>query len=177
VRDPAKLSLASRLTASAGDVTDPLAVEAALAGADAVLSALGGAGLANPGTILSDGMRNIAGGMQRRGIRRVLAVAGSGVLDDPHGGLRGEAPEFPPVYAAITREHRGTWEALRSSSVDWTLVCCPDLVEGERSGRYRAQADRLPEGATSISVEDVAGFMLEEMLKGEYDRRRVGLGY
>ncbi|MEO8139305.1 MAG: SDR family oxidoreductase [Gemmatimonadota bacterium] len=178
VRDSAKLPAnIPGLSALQGDVTDAAAVESAIAGADAVLSALGGAGLANPGTILSDGMRNIVAGMQRLGVRRVLAVAGSGVLDDPRGGLRGEAADFPPVYAAITREHRGTWDALKASQLDWTLVCCPDLVGGERTGRYRRETDRLPEGAASISVEDVADFMLSDMGRLEYVRRRVGLGY
>ncbi len=177
-RDPGRLPTGlPRLSTAVGDVTDPVAVEAAVTGADAVLSALGGAGLANPGTILSNGMRNIVAGMRAQGVRRVLAVAGSGVLDDPRGGLRSEAPEFPPLYGPITREHRGTWEALRSSQLDWTLVCCPDLVDGARTDRYRAEPDRLPEGAMSISVEDVAAFMLGELAGRRFTGARVGLGY
>ncbi len=178
VRDPARLPTAVRgLTATAGDVTDPRAVALTLAGADTVLSALGGAGLANPGSTLSEGMRNIVAGMRQLGLRRVQAVAGSGVLDDPRGGLRGEAPEFPPLYAAITREHRGTWETLRASGLDWTLVCCPDLIEGKRTGRYRVEADRLPTGGSSISVEDVAEFMLAGLANGPHQGGRVGVAY
>jgi putative NADH-flavin reductase len=178
VRDSSKLPQSARsVTALAGDVTDAEAVCRAIAGTDAVLSALGGAGLANPGTILSEGMRNIVMGMRQLGVMRVLAVAGSGVLDDPRGGIRGDATDFPAVYAAITREHRGTWEALRASDLDWTLVCCPDLVEGERTGRYRAEVDRLPAGGSSISVEDIAGFMLAGVAKATYLRQRVGVAY
>ena len=110
-------------------------------------------------------------------MRRVLAVAGSGILDDPRGGLRGDAADFPEIYGPITKEHRGTWDALKAGGLDWTLVCCPDLVDGEATGRYRVLADRLPEGGSSISVEDVAGFMLKQMTLPSYLRRRVGVAY
>jgi putative NADH-flavin reductase len=175
VRDPAKLPAGLGGQAVMGDVTDPAAVLRALEGSEIALSALGGAGLQNPGTTLSVGMRNIVAGMKRLGMRRVLAVAGGGVLDSPRGGLRGEQPEFPKVFAAINREHLGTWEALKESALDWTLVCCPDIVEGELTRTYRVAADLMPEGGKSISVEDVAGFMLQQMTLAPYIRRRVGI--
>jgi uncharacterized protein len=177
VRDPAKLASMPRLQVASGDVADANAVLAALEGADAVLSSLGGAGLANPGMTLSQGMRNIVRAMRQVGSHRVLAVAGSGVLDDRGGGLRADAADFPAIYQPITREHRGTWEALRETDLDWTLVCCPDLVEGALTRRYRVAVDVLPEGGNSISVEDVAEFMLGEAAGGTYLGRRVGLAY
>jgi hypothetical protein len=160
-----------------GDVSDAAAALTTIDGAEVVLSSLGGAGLANPGTAISNGMRNIVAAMTRSGTRRILAVAGSGVLDDPRGGIRGEAPDFPDVYRAITREHMGTWEALRGSDLEWTLVCCPDLVDGTRTRHYRVEANRLPQGGRSISVEDVADFMLEQAGAPSYPRLRVGLAY
>lgn len=177
VRDPARLPAGHGAQVVAGDVTDPAAVRAVLHGSDAVLSSLGGAGLANPGTTLSEGMKTIAGEMQRAGLARILAVAGSGVLDGPDGMLRSEAPGFPPIYAAINREHLGTWEALRQSQLDWTLVCCPDLVDGELTRRFRVSPDRLPEGGSSISVEDTAHFLLQQVAPREFVRRRVGIAY
>lgn len=178
VRDPARLpAVWSGLEHTVGDVTDSAAVLATLEGTDAVLSGLGGAGLANPGTTLSEGMQTIAAAMRQLGMRRVLAVAGSGILDDPRGGIRADAPNFPAIYLSITREHRGTWDALRESGLDWTLVCCPDLLVGERTDRYRAEVNRLPKGGKSISVEDVAAFMLEEARQRRYVGQRVGLAY
>lgn len=176
-RDPARLPAGLNGNAVRGDVTDPAAVLATLEGCDAVLSALGGAGLANPGTAISGGMRNIVSAMEQAGVRRVLAVAGSGVLDDPRGGLRSEASDFPAIFAPITREHLGTWDALRGSALDWTLVCCPDLLDGELTRRFRVVTDALPPGGSSISVEDVAEFMLKQVSSAQYDRRRVGVAY
>jgi uncharacterized protein len=177
VRDPRRLPAGLGGHVVTGDVTDPEAVLAAMDGAEAVLSALGGAGLANPGTTLSQGMQTITDAMKRSGLSRVLAVAGSGVLDHPGGGLRAEAPDFPPIFAAITREHLGTWEALRASQLDWTLICCPDLVDGELTRHYRVAADLLPEGGRSISVEDTAAFMLQQVSLTPFVRRRVGIAY
>lgn len=178
VRDPARLALSDpRLHLAVGDALDPVAVAAAIAGSDAVVSTLGGAGLADPGTILSRGMTHIVQGMRDGGVARVLAVAGSGVLDAPDGGLRGEAPGFPAIFRAVNAEHMGTWRALRESEHSWTLVCCPDLVDGERTGRFRREPDRMPAGGTRISVEDTAAFLLEQIGATELVGRRVGIAY
>jgi putative NADH-flavin reductase len=178
VRDPARLATSdARLHVAVGDVLDAGSVAEAVEGSDAVISTLGGAGLADPGHTLSGGMRNVVAGMRAGGVSRVLAVAGSGVLDTPEGGLRGEAPGFPAIFRPINAEHMGTWRALRESGLRWTLVCCPDLVDGERTGRFRREPDRLPAGGSRISVEDTAGFLLEQLSSTEFLERRVGIAY
>jgi putative NADH-flavin reductase len=178
VRDPSKLAgYAGHCQATAGDVLDPVVVEQTLAGADAVLSAIGGAGLTAPGQAISGGMRNIVAVMHRRGIRRIIAVAGSGVLDSPRGGLLSQSPDFPPLYTAINQEHLGTWEALRQSPLEWTLACTPDLVDGMRTGSWRTRIAQLPEGAMQISVEDTAAFMVSQVARMEFLKVRVGLAY
>jgi uncharacterized protein len=159
----------------AGDVTDPVAVGHVIDGADAVLSSLGAPSLEQPGRILSDGMRTIVSVMGRTGTGRILAVAGSGILDHATGGLRHDQPDFPAIFRAISREHAGTWAALRASNVAWTLVCTTTQVQGAQPARVRALADRLPEGGTEISVEDVASFMLGELDDRRFAGRRVGL--
>jgi putative NADH-flavin reductase len=159
----------------AGDATDPVAVESVIRGADAVLSSLGAPSLEMPGSVLSDGMRTIVSAMARTGTPRVVAVAGSGILDDPRGGLRHDQPEFPAIFRAISQEHAGTWAALRRSSVDWTLVCTTTQVQGAQPGRLRARADVLPDGGAEISIEDIAGFMLGQLNDTTFLNRRVGL--
>jgi hypothetical protein len=66
---------------------------------------------------------------------------------------------------------------LADSDRTWTLVCPPDLVSGERTRRVRARRDRLPDGATHVSVEDVAGFIVENLPADAWVGVRVGLGY
>lgn len=167
----------ARLRVEPGDVRSTDDVARALAGAQAVVSALGSPNVAQPGTLLSDGMRAITSAMRAAGVRRVLAVAGSGVLDAPGGGLRHDQPGFPAMFRAISAEHAGTWAALRDSRLEWTLACCPTLTDGERTGRYLEAVDVLPGAGESISVQDTADFLVRELSGTRYLMRRVGLSY
>lgn len=159
------------------DVLRPETLPGALRGADVVLSALAAPSVEAPGDTLSRGMRNIVAAARSPGAPRVLCIANAGVLDDPRGGLRFEAPDFPDLYRGIVREHAGAWAALRESALSWTLVCPTDMPSGARTGRYRAAVDRLPEGGAEISAEDVADFMVREAREGRYRNVRVGLAY
>lgn len=177
VRDPAKLASRPGLDVRKGDVLDATNVARVIGGADAVVSALGGAGVEDPGDAQSQGMRNIVNAMQKQGIRRVLGVAGGGILDSPHGGLRHDQPTFPAVFKEVSDRHQQAWEAMRDSDLDWTMVATGDIVPGERTGVYRTLEDLLPEGARRISVEDVADLLLHALRNGLYKGRRVGAGY
>ncbi len=84
-RDPRKLAPRPGLTVVQGDVLDAATVASVIAGADAVVSGLGGAGVEDPGEAQSQGMRNIIAGMQQHGVRRVLGVAGGGILNSVDG--------------------------------------------------------------------------------------------
>ena len=176
-RTPSKIAPRAGLEVIAGDILDLSTVERVITDTDAVLSAVGGAGLEDPGEAQSQGMRNIIAAMEQLDVRRVLGVAGSGILDSATGGLRHDQPYFVETFKPVSIRHMQAWHAMRDSDRDWTMVCAPDIVPGERTGVYRTRAKRLPEQATRISVEDVADFMLKEMTAREHVRRRVGLGY
>lgn len=158
-----------------GDVLDQGAVARVLAGADAVLTSLGGDGLTAPGVARSLGHQHIASTMDALGIARIVAVAGGGILESPNGGLRNEQPTFPAIFREVTQEHMGTWRALTSSRAAWTILCPPDIVPGERTGVYRVVRERMPEGARRISVENVADCLLRELVSREHVHLRLGI--
>lgn len=176
-RDPSRLAPRPGLEVVPGDVLDPAVVAKVVAGADAVISGLGGAGLEEPGEAQSQGMRNIVAAMQAHGVRRVLGVAGGGILDSPTGGLRHDQPGFPGVFKPVSLRHKEAWHAMRDSGLDWTMVATGDIVPGERTGAYRTLEDLLPDGARRISVEDVADLLLRCLMQGLHLRKRVGAGY
>lgn len=165
------------VTEVVGDVLDAAAVSRAVAGSDAVLSTLGGGPPEAPGVTLSRGMPLVVAAMVGHGIRRVVALANAGILDAPAGGLVMDQPDFPAVYLGVTREHAGTWTALRESDREWTLACAPDLVDGAHTGKWRALANRLPEGGSRISTTDAASFMLHELIANDFERVRVGIAW
>ena len=148
-----------------------------IAGTDAVISGLGGAGVDDPGDAQSQGMRNIVAGMQRHGVKRVLGVAGGGILDSTSGGLRHDQPSFPAIFKKVSNRHKEAWHALRDSDLDWTMIATGDIVPGDRTGVYRALEDYLPEGGRRISVEDVADFLLTSLRDRLHIKKRVGAGY
>jgi uncharacterized protein len=177
VRDPARVAPRPGLELIQGDVLDAPTVARVVDGADAVISALGGAGIEDPGDAQSQGMRNIVAAMQRHGVRRVLGVAGGGILDSPDGGLRHDQPSFPTMFRKVSLKHLEAWHAMRDSGLDWTMVATGDIVPGERTGEYRTLEDRLPEGARRISVEDVADLLLRALAEGTHPGKRLGAGY
>jgi putative NADH-flavin reductase len=177
VRDLGTLSPRPGLQIVQGDVLDRRTVAAVIAGTDAVVSTLGGEGIKDPGEAQSQGMRNIVGAMAQHGVARVLGVAGAGILDSTKGGLRHDQKEFAKMFRAVSDRHQEAWEAMKESGLDWTMLACPDIVPGERTGKYRTLENLLPEKAKKISVEDVADCLLRELMERRHIRKRVGVAY
>ena len=179
VRDAARLSgdhaaayRDARVTT--GNVLNAADVDATVAGADAIISALASDDFRAPGEVLAQGMLNIVAAAKHNGVRRIIAMAGGGVLDSPAGGLRSEQPGYPAIFAAVTLAHQGTWRALRDSGLDWTLVCTPDLTDAPRTGNFRVLADLMPEGGRQISRDDLAYWMIGQLGLSEFIGKRVG---
>src|SRR5690349_14536213 len=85
-RTPSKLGVSHHnLRIAQGDVTDQASLEAAMAGQEAVLCALG-TKVIRKSTIQSDGTRNIIQAMQRNGVKR-LVLETSLDLGDSRGQL------------------------------------------------------------------------------------------
>src|SRR6478752_626946 len=80
-RRPGSLPARAGLTAAVADATDPAAVDAAVEGADAVLSALGARFSKEPITLYSQSAAAITRAMDRHGVRRLLVISSS--IADP----------------------------------------------------------------------------------------------
>jgi putative NADH-flavin reductase len=153
---------AGRLTVTAGDALDPDAVAAVVAGADAVLSALGPRGprrTRNP-ALLAGAAASLIAGMDRAGVRRLISVSAAGafITGDPDTGPVIKAI-LPRIFATTFADVREMEAAIRASDLSWTLVRASRLVNTPATGQYRVRADYPPPGGRKISRADVAHFM------------------
>jgi putative NADH-flavin reductase len=164
VRDPARLAIPAhpRLRTVTADVMDPASITPAIAGADAVISAVGPRGT-GPTTVIQDSVRSIIQAMQKTGTRRLLEVSGSIAADE------GESPYLRYLIKPVARhtflrhvcaDMRIGEDEIRHSNLDWTIFRPPSLTGKPARGTYRTAINRnLPHGFT-ISRADLAACML-----------------
>lgn len=167
-RAPEKLEPAPGLEVIAGDVLDQAAVERCLTGTDAVICVLGSHGGAQP--VEAEGSERIIAGMQRLGIRRLIAVTSMGV-----GDSRDQVPGFFRVIMQLTLKKimaakEVQEQLIRDSGLDWTIVRPGGLTDGPATGRYRSGVDKSIQ-ATRVARADVADFVLRQLLDERYLRQ------
>ncbi len=160
-----------------GDVLDPSVVESTVAGQEAVLCSIGAG--AQRTTLRADGTRTIVQAMENTGARRLICLSSLGV-----GDSRSNLPFFTKYiivsiflrHAFADHEHQ---EAIvRQSSLDWTIVRPPRLVDGPRTGDYRhgfSVTDRRIKAR--ISRADVADFMLKQLTDDTHLHQTPGVSY
>jgi len=194
-RNPAKLpqdlqaATAARMVAADLAGPDPKILESAIAGADAVLSALGphtnrDAGIAARGTAA------IISAMRTAGVRRIVAISASPVATTPspgrpspprhdpgdgfvmrHIGERIAKTLFGKIYPDLARME----DELRESSLDWTVLRPPKLSDKPLTGTYRTAVGHNLRGGWSIPRADVAHYMLAVLGQPETIGQVIGI--
>ncbi|WP_176517260.1 NAD(P)-dependent oxidoreductase [Pseudomonas faucium] len=172
-RDPSRLQGRDGVTVQALDVTDSAALQKALAGVDAVLSAAHFATI-EPHAIIEP--------VKRAGVKRLLVVGGAGSLLLPSGHRVIDSPDFPEAYKAEASAGARFLEQLRQEqNLDWTFLSpSAEFVEGERTGHYTLGKDHLligADGKSWISFADYAIAMIDELEKPAHSRQRFTVGY
>ena len=177
VRNPAALAARSGLTIVQGDVTDAAAVGRAVAGQDAVLSALGprGGGYG----VLPGGVQNIVAAMGQAGVRRLIHVSSFGVGDSlAQMGWVARGIVVPLFLRKALDEKEIEEGIIRASNLDWIIARPGGLEDGPRTGVYRCITDPNEKvGQPRIARSDVADFMLQNLVDERFVRRAVGLTY
>lgn len=173
VRNPDGLAAQGEgLTVVQGDILDAVRVSEAVAGADAVISAVGSTP-DSPEAMLTRGMANVVAAMKEHGVRRLIVVTRAGVRleNDPAGlGRRLMLGWLGIVAPHALRDAQGAVEVIRASGLDWTVVRAPRLSNGAGTGRVRSGA--LPLGPMhAVSRADLARFMLEQLGDDRYVRQ------
>ena len=158
-----------------GALFDEKDVRNALSGSDAVLSVIGGA-FDGTDKSRSLGLKNIIGRMEALSVKRIVALGGMGVLPAADGSLLMEAEDYPEEYVPVGKEHLKAYELLKASSLDWTFVCAPDLVDAPANGSFITAPEANPHPSKfNINIGDLALFMLKELSANRFLHKRVGI--
>lgn len=172
VRSPQKLAATPGVRVVGGDPLDRDALAAAMAGHDAVLSALGlpPRQALRPSTLMTEFAATTVAAMTLAGVRR-LGIVSAAVLF-PEKGL------FFAFFRWLLRHHardlRAMEEVIRAGDVEWTIARPPRLTGGPDEG-FRAAVDALPAGGLAMSFRAVAAFLLDAVERREHVREIVGL--
>jgi putative NADH-flavin reductase len=178
-RDPARMPVAhERLRIVRGDVLDAASVHRAVAGTDAVLSALG-SDARRPPPVLSEGVPHILDGMERHRVRRIVVLAAAGALRERAGFFAGNVGLrlFRIVVPGVYMEQRAMLEELRRRELDWIAVRAMLLTNGPPTGRYRVAIEGIPRWGFRISRADVADFMIQQLTSDEFVRKMPSIAY
>ncbi len=169
VRDAASRGLDSHpsLRVISGDLFKVEDLAGILAGHEALISALNSA-------VVEAGTLRMIEAAQSAGVRRFLGVAGGGILQLDETHLRRERPGYPAMFVKSSEGHLRAWRALEASSLLWTLVCTPDLIDAPASGLAKQRVDYMPEGGRSVPCGDVAELLMSELDSPSFSRKRVG---
>jgi len=170
VRSPEKFTVKdANLTVFKGDSMDAEAVEQAIAGQDAVISALGPTRPPVP-HMMETSAKNIVAGMKKNGVRRLISTTGAGVRQPE------DQPKFIDHFIGfllnllakdVVLDSAENVKVIQASELDWTVVRYPRLVDGKHNGKYQVGYVCKSSG-TQLSRADGADFILKELTERKW---------
>jgi uncharacterized protein len=109
-------------------------------------------------------------------------VGGAGSLEVAPGRALVDTPTFPATARPEASKGRDFLNLLRGErDLDWTMLSPSALfAPGARTGKFRLGGDQLltaADGKSSVSMEDYAIALLDEVEKPQHRRRRFTVGY
>jgi putative NADH-flavin reductase len=156
--------LDARVAVTVLDLRDQDAIAPELAGADAVVSAIGPvAGVTV--TEVSESTQAVVDAMTRAGVRRIVAAANGKVFTDD---------EVTGEYANVAAEHRRDAAILAASGLDWTVVAAPFLTDDPATGDVGTVVDGKGPGR-SLTRADFAAVLLDALDRPEWVGHMVGV--
>lgn len=187
VRDPDKLTPNAGLTVEQGDLDDTGEIAEAIGGADAVVSAYGPPAGKEEEIVpvtqrLIEAVREVSQHVSSSGrAPRLVVVGGAASLEVAPGVTLLSSGKLPEQWRPIAEAHSRVLDLLRRSSIDWTYISpSAFFAPGERTGNFRLAQDELlvgPDGQSSISMEDYAIALADELEHAQHRRQRFTVGY
>ena len=172
-RNPGRIAGHANVTPAKGDVMDQAGLARLVTGHDAAISSVH--------FLASDPAKLIAAAKESK-VGRYLVVGGAGSLEVAPGVRLVTTPGFPVAYKAEAEKGAAFLDLLRAEKeLNWTFLSPSALfVAGERTGKFRLGTDQLltaADGKSSISFEDFAVALADEVERPAHIRQRFTVGY
>jgi putative NADH-flavin reductase len=161
-----------------GDAMDAFTVEKAMAGQDAVVSALGPTRPPVPG-MMETSAKNIVAAMKKHGVLRLVSTTGAGVRQ----------PEDKPKVADhligfllnllakdVVLDSAANVRVIENSDLDWTVIRFPRLMDSDLTGKY-CFGYVNHESSTQLSRADGAAAILKELTEKRWLRKLPLVSY
>lgn len=158
----------------AADIADQSRIAQAIRGADAVILSV---------KFKDMDIKPVFAAMRDAGVNRIAIVGGAASLKNAEGVRLLDQPGFPdeikreaaPAAAALD------WLRAEVRDIDWVFVS-PSMFlgPGERTGKFRLGKEELlvaADGKSSISYEDLAVAIIDELETPKHHRERFTAGY
>ena len=172
-RNPDKIERLADVTAVKGDVLDQAGLARLWSGHDAAVSSV---------HFTASDPDKLIGAARDSKVGRYLVVGGAGSLEVAPGVRLVTTPGFPAQYKAEAEKGAAFLDLLRlQKDLNWTFLSPSALfIEGERTGKFRLGTDQLltaSDGKSSISFEDFAVALADEIERPAHPRARFTVGY
>jgi putative NADH-flavin reductase len=161
-RSPEKLTIQNpNLTVFKGALHDEAAIAQAVAGSDAVISALGPSSN-KPVYEISQAMERVVAAMKKEGVKRIVITAGAGVRapgDEPGLMDKGIVALLKLLNGNVLKDMSKAVEDLQQSGLEWTVLRGPMLTDDPATGIIR-QGGVGKDVGTKITRADFAAALL-----------------
>lgn len=176
VRDSSKIDHSNKnIEVIAGNARDSQFIHNTIRDCDAVVSCLSTDG----DDTLSYVMPKIAEAMHANGISRIITIGTAGILQARQNPelYRFQSNESKRTLTRAANEHLKAFETLKTSNLEWTIVCPTYLPDGELTKKFRYEEDILPKDGKQISAEDTGFFTYQILINYDFVCKRVGIAY
>ena len=172
-RNPERIARQANVTPTRGDVMDQAGLARLVTGHEAAISSV---------HFLASDPVKLIGAAKESKVGRYLVVGGAGSLEVAPGVRLVTTPGFPVAYKAEAEKGAAFLDLLRAETeLNWTFLSPSALfVAGERTGKFRLGTDQLltsADGKSSISFEDFAVALADEIERPAHIRQRFTIGY
>jgi len=182
VRDVSKVPSHPNVTAVSADAGDPEGLASALAGKDAVISAI---------RFLKTEPEKLVGAVRKSGVKRYIVVGGAASLFVPGTKTKLlDSGRIPKEYLPEPTAGSKFLDYLSGvDDLDWTFLSPSGMFSndeqfgtkpGGRTGEFRLGKDELlvsDSGESEISYEDYAAALVDELENPQHIRQRFTVGY